>query len=87
METSLKPRVLVVDDEMSICRACEKILSRRGYEVRTVLSGKQALALLEQEPFDLVFTDLRLATRSGVDVLAWSFSRHCARVFRTWCRS
>jgi len=69
MDNSLKPRVLVADDEMSICKACEKILSRRGYEVRTVLSGKQALALLEQEPFDLVFTDLKMAEMGGMELL------------------
>ena len=69
MNNSLKPRVLVADDEMSICKACEKILSRRGYEVRTVLSGKQALALLEQEPFDLVFTDLKMAEMGGMELL------------------
>ena len=69
MDNSLKPRVLVADDEMSICKACEKILSRRGYEVRTVLSGKQALALLAQEPFDLVVTDLKMAEMCGMELL------------------
>jgi len=42
-----KPRVLVVDDELSVCKSCEKILVRSGCQVKTVLSGKQALALLE----------------------------------------
>ena len=63
------PRVLVVDDEFSVCKASEKILRRHGYEVRTVLSGKQALALLEQEPFDLVFTDLKMAEMGGMELL------------------
>ncbi len=64
------PRVLIVDDELSICRSCEKILVREGYSVRTVLSGNHALALLEQEPFDIVFTDLRMAEMGGMDLLA-----------------
>jgi DNA-binding NtrC family response regulator len=63
------PRVLVVDDELSICKSCEKILTREGYSVRSVLSGTEALALLEQEPFDLVFTDLRMAEMGGMDLL------------------
>ncbi len=67
--TSPLPRVLVVDDELSICKSCEKILGRHGYEVRSVLSGKQALALLEQEPFDLVFTDLKMAEMGGMELL------------------
>jgi DNA-binding NtrC family response regulator len=69
MNSPEKPRVLVVDDELSICKACEKILTRHGYEVRTVLSGRAALALLEQERFDLVFTDLKMAEMGGMEVL------------------
>jgi two-component system NtrC family response regulator len=64
-----KPRVLVADDELSICRSCEKILRRSGYEVKTVLSGRDALALLERESFDLVFTDLKMAEMGGMELL------------------
>jgi two-component system NtrC family response regulator len=63
------PRVLVADDELSICRSCEKILRRSGYEVKSVLSGKDALALLERESFDLVFTDLKMAEMGGMELL------------------
>ena len=63
------PRVLVVDDEPSICRSCEKILVREGYEVKTVLSGALALDLLAREPFDLVFTDLKMAEMGGMELL------------------
>ena len=52
------PRVLVVDDEPSICRSSERILTREGYEVRTAPGGAEALDLLGREAFDLVFTDL-----------------------------
>jgi DNA-binding NtrC family response regulator len=63
------PRVLVIDDEPSVCRSCEKILQREGYEVKSVLSGRQALALLEQERIDIVFTDLKMAQMGGMEVL------------------
>jgi len=63
------PRVLVVDDELSICKSCEKILVRDGYSVSTALSGSQALALLERECFDIVFTDLRMAEMGGMELL------------------
>ena len=69
MNDTIKPRILVADDELSICKACEKILTRRGYEVKTVLSGRNALALLDQEPFDLVFTDLKMAEVGGMELL------------------
>jgi two-component system NtrC family response regulator len=69
MTSANAPRVLVVDDEPSICRSCEKILVREGYEVKTVLSGAEALDLLGREAFDLVFTDLKMAEMGGMDLL------------------
>jgi two-component system NtrC family response regulator len=63
------PKALIVDDEPTICRACEKILSREGYRVRTAYSGKQALAMLEQEPFDILFTDLKMSEMGGMEIL------------------
>jgi DNA-binding NtrC family response regulator len=64
-----KPRVLVVDDDLSVCKACEKILVRDGCEVKIVLSGRSALGLLAEEPFDLVFTDLKMAQMGGMELL------------------
>jgi DNA-binding NtrC family response regulator len=69
MNSPAKPKVLVADDELSVCRACEKILSRQGCEVKSALSGREALALLEREPFDLVFTDLKMAEIGGMELL------------------
>jgi len=63
------PRVLVVDDEPSICRSCEKILTREGYLVTTAPSGGQALEILERDAFDLVFTDLKMAEMGGMELL------------------
>ena len=70
------PRVLVVDDEPSICRSCEKILVREGYEVKTVLSGAEALDLLGRDRFDLVFTDLKMAEMGGMELLEALRSRY-----------
>ncbi len=64
-----RPRILVVDDDLSVCKSCEKILVRDGCDVKVVLSGKNALLLLEEEPFDLVFTDLKMAQMGGMELL------------------
>ncbi len=69
------PRVLVVDDELSICKACERILQRAGFRVSSVSSGKLALAALAQEPFDLVFTDLKMVEMGGMELLGELRSR------------
>ena len=63
------PKALIVDDEPTICRACEKILLREGYGVKVAYSGKQALSLLDQEPFDILFTDLKMAEMGGMELL------------------
>jgi DNA-binding NtrC family response regulator len=63
------PKALIVDDEPTICRACEKILLREGYRVKVAYSGKQALTLLDQEPFDLLFTDLKMSELGGMELL------------------
>ena len=63
------PRVLVVDDEPSVCRSCEKILTREGYHVASVTSGAEALQRLQQDPYDLVFTDLKMAAMGGMELL------------------
>lgn len=69
MTSSDKPKILVVDDEINICRSVEKILSKAGIRVRTALNGLDALTLLESEPFDAVLTDLKMSRMGGMEVL------------------
>jgi DNA-binding NtrC family response regulator len=61
--------ILIVDDEIVICKSCEKILQRSGHLVKYVTSGKQAITLLEYESFDVVFTDLKMIDIGGMEVL------------------
>ncbi len=63
-----RARVLVVDDEPSICRALSIALSRAGYEVRVVESGEVGATLVRSEHFDCLITDLRIPDMRG-DVL------------------
>lgn len=61
-------RILVVDDEPSICRALSIAFTRAGYDVRAVESGETGLWLLRTEPFDCMIVDLRIPDIRG-DVL------------------
>ncbi len=61
-------RVLVVDDEPSICFALELALGRAGFAVVAVNSGEAAEARLRSEPFDAMVVDLRIPDVRG-DVL------------------
>jgi DNA-binding NtrC family response regulator len=69
MTDATMPRVLVVDDEAQVCRSCEKILVREGYEVVSVPDGVEAVERLRHERFDLVITDLRMAEMGGMELL------------------
>jgi DNA-binding NtrC family response regulator len=62
-------RILVVDDEINICRSVEKILSKVGIRVRSALNGEEALSLLAAEAFDAVLTDLKMSRLGGMEVL------------------
>lgn len=68
-------RILVVDDEVTICRSLQRYLTRLGHEVETALSVPLALELLAPGRFDLVLTDLRLPGPSGLDLLVEIRSR------------
>ena len=66
----MSSRVLIVDDEDSICRMLATVFQRRGYEVVTAASGSDGLEqTAEQEP-DLVLLDVNLGDGSGLDVLS-----------------
>ena len=62
-------KVLVIDDEKSICDAIAHVLKADGYSVTTATGGAEGLRLMERAPFDLVICDIKMADISGIDVL------------------
>lgn len=58
-------RVLIIDDEPAICKALLIGLSRRGFYVRTALSGDDGIRILKDEPFDILVLDLRVQDMRG----------------------
>ena len=62
-------KILVVDDEESICKSVRKILSRKGYNVDDALSVADAVRKMQDTPFDLVITDLMMPKTSGMELL------------------
>jgi CheY-like chemotaxis protein len=63
-------RILVVDDDPQVCDAVKLMLDFDGHEVRTVSSGKDALAMLERNRFDLVITDFDMPGMKGDELAA-----------------
>jgi len=68
-EVSMKTRILVADDEMSIRMGCDKILKADGHEVVTVEDGILALQAFDEKAFDLVLLDLMMPRMDGLTVI------------------
>jgi DNA-binding NtrC family response regulator len=62
-------RILIVDDEESMCQYLSILLSKEGYEVVTANSGAAALRLLEEMPYDVVLTDINMPQMNGIQLL------------------
>jgi CheY-like chemotaxis protein len=62
-------RILCVDDEDIVLDSFRKILVLDGYSVDTVLTGPEALGLIQTHHYDFVFTDLRMPAMAGVEVV------------------
>ncbi len=58
-------RILVVEDEDAVRESIAHVLLLDGYEVDTARDGVQALYLIEQRPYDLVVSDLRMPNLDG----------------------
>ncbi|NTW57598.1 MAG: hybrid sensor histidine kinase/response regulator [Nitrospirae bacterium] len=65
-----KPRVLVVDDSISIRKYVQRFLDRSGYEVETATDGMNALETLAKQKYDAVITDLEMPVMHGYDLIA-----------------
>jgi chemosensory pili system protein ChpA (sensor histidine kinase/response regulator) len=64
-----KPRVLVVDDSISIRKYVQRFLDRTGYEVEVASDGMEALNVMGRIKFDAVITDLEMPVMHGYDLM------------------
>ena len=65
----MKHRILIVDDEENLCFTLERFLLAEGYEVTTTDDYDGAMAALDQTDFDLIFADIVLKGKTGIDLL------------------
>ena len=65
-----RPEVLIIDDEIGMCRTLSAILTDQGYRVRMAYTAAAGLRLLEEEAAAVTLLDLRLPDRDGVELLS-----------------
>ena len=65
-----KPKVLVVDDSISIRKYVQRFLDRMGYDVEVASDGMEALDIMGQMKFDAVISDLEMPVMHGYDLMA-----------------
>ena len=63
-------KILITDDERAIRRALREILEFEGYQIEEAENGMDALKLLREQTFDLVFCDIKMPQLDGLELLS-----------------
>jgi DNA-binding NtrC family response regulator len=62
-------KILVVDDDLEMCRLLSDVLSGEGFKVLTTGDSLEASKTLKKEDFDVIITDLKMKGLKGLDLL------------------
>lgn len=62
-------KILIVDDELEICKLVEEIFKRKGYAVIVATNGHDALTIFEKENPQIVLVDIVMPNMNGIEVL------------------
>ena len=66
-----KKQILIIDDIKSIVEEVEQVLLMEGFQVLTAINGYEAAQKLENEPIDLVVTDLMMKELNGFEIISY----------------
>lgn len=62
-------KILIIDDDMDMCKLLSHFLERKGFSAETAYSGSKGLAKFNESAYDLVLSDFRLGDKDGRDIL------------------
>lgn len=72
-------KILIVDDDVNYHRVISEILGNQ-YQLTSVMGGREALSLLQEQSFDLVLLDVTMSGLSGIETLERIMGRWPATV-------
>jgi DNA-binding NtrC family response regulator len=65
----MKIKILLVDDEMDFVETLAERLQLRDFDVTTALNGQDALKLVKERDFDVIFLDVKMPGMDGIEAL------------------
>jgi two-component system response regulator PilR (NtrC family) len=65
-------RLLIIDDEKSLCQLLEIAFRKKGHMVETISSGQAAKKKIESQVYDLIISDIRMPDLSGIELLEYA---------------
>lgn len=63
------PKILIVDDELSMRELLERVFRREGYNVNVAENGARALELIRVNDFDVIISDIKMPNLGGIELL------------------
>ena len=69
MDAKKPTRILVLDDELIVCKRLQPVLEKKGYYVETFDQSQDALDRFRERPFQIVITDLKMKGLDGMGFL------------------
>jgi two-component system, NtrC family, response regulator PilR len=74
-------RLLVVDDEKSICQLLEIAFRKAGHTIETATNGQLAKKKVESQVYDVIIADIRMPDLTGIDLLHHARATHSPAAF------
>jgi two-component system response regulator PilR (NtrC family) len=65
-------RLLIIDDEQSLCQVLEIAFRKKGHLVETASNGQTAKKKIESQVYDLIISDIRMPDLSGIELLEYA---------------
>ncbi len=62
-------KIFLIDDDEGLIHFLSRFFQRKGYAVKTCLSGRDAIKIIQQEIFDLILLDYKMPELNGIDIL------------------
>lgn len=74
-------RLLIIDDEKSICQLLEISFRKKGHLVETVSNSQAAKKKIESQVYDLIISDIRMPGLTGIELLQYAHEAHIPAAF------